>query len=98
LREASLEGPGIRRSRPRLTVLACLTIGGCVAGPNFKPPPSPETSGYSARPLATTVGTPDVASGQAQRFVSGADIPGDWWILFHSQPLDALIDEALAQP
>jgi len=96
VREASLEGPRVRRSRPRLAVLACLAIGGCVAGPNFKPPASPEASGYSAHPLAATVETPDVAGGQAQRFVSGADIPGDWWTLFHSQPLDALIDEALA--
>src|SRR5580704_7692683 len=95
-REASPEGPGIRRSRPWLALLACLAVGGCVAGPNFKPPASPETSGYSADPLAATVGAPDVAGGQAQRFVSGADIAGDWWTLFHSQPLDALIDEALA--
>ena len=96
VREASLEGPGVRRYRPLLAVLACLAVGGCLAGPNFKLPAAPEASGYSAHPLAATVGTSYVAGGQAQRFVSGADIPGDWWTLFHSQPLDALIDEALA--
>ena len=96
VRGASPEGSGIRRSRPRLAILVCLAVGGCVAGPNFKPPAPPATSAYSAAPLAATVGTPDVAGGQAQRFVSGADIAGDWWTLFHSQPLDALIEEALA--
>ena len=32
----------------------------------------------------------------AQRFVKGADIPGDWWTLFHSRSLDDLIEQALA--
>ncbi len=31
------------------------------------------------------------AGGQAQNFVSAADIPGDWWHLFQSPQLDALI-------
>ncbi len=87
---------GIRRARPWLTALAGLAIGGCVAGPNFKPPAAPDVSDYSAHPQSATVASPDVAGGEAQRFVTGADIPGDWWTLFHSQPLDALIQQALA--
>jgi NodT family efflux transporter outer membrane factor (OMF) lipoprotein len=30
-----------------------------------------------------------------QRFVSGRDIPGEWWKVFHSKEIDALINEAL---
>jgi outer membrane protein TolC len=36
-----------------------------------------------------------VAGGAAQRFVTGEDIAGDWWTLFHSQPLNALIERSL---
>jgi NodT family efflux transporter outer membrane factor (OMF) lipoprotein len=30
-----------------------------------------------------------------QQFVPGMDVPGQWWQLYHSQALNALIDEAL---
>src|SRR6185437_4223799 len=36
-----------------------------------------------------------VPGGSAQSFRQSAGIPGDWWVLFHSQPLDALITDAL---
>ena len=42
-----------------------------------------------------TVATPGNGAGAAQRFQAGADIPGDWWQLFRSHPLDALIAAAL---
>ena len=48
------------------------------------------------RRLQTTAATPGVAGGEAQHFVSGADIPADWWTLFHSRALNALIEQALA--
>ena len=37
----------------------------------------------------------NVAGGEPQRFLSGKDIPGEWWTLFHSQPLDDLIERSL---
>jgi len=81
----------------RVVVPATLAfaLAACAAGPNFKPPPPPDVSGYTTRPLATTAATPGAAAGGAQNFEQGADIPGDWWALFHSQPLDALIEQAL---
>ncbi|WHZ20684.1 MAG: RND efflux system, outer membrane lipoprotein, NodT family [Rhodanobacteraceae bacterium] len=84
-------------SRALLVALtaASLTLAGCAAGPDFKLPAPPAVSGYTAQPLTTTVATPDVAGGSAQDFEQGADIPGDWWTLFHSPSLDALIAQAL---
>ncbi|MGH8183044.1 MAG: efflux transporter outer membrane subunit [Rhodanobacteraceae bacterium] len=76
-------------------VAATLALAGCAAGPNFKPPAPPDVSSYTTRPLTTTAATPGVAGGTAQRFDEGADLPRDWWTLFHSQPLDALIRQAL---
>ena len=80
--------------------LSCLglafLVGGCVVGPNFKPPAAPAVTRYSQAAPSTTVATPGVHGGEAQHFVSGADIPADWWTLFHSRPLNALIEQALA--
>jgi NodT family efflux transporter outer membrane factor (OMF) lipoprotein len=41
-----------------------------------------------------TAGT-DAAFGAAQRFAPNRDIPGDWWTLFRSRPLNALIVQSI---
>jgi NodT family efflux transporter outer membrane factor (OMF) lipoprotein len=64
-------------------------------GPDFKKPAAPDVSDYTASPLATTVSSANVSGGEAQRFAKGADISGDWWILFHSVPLNELIEHSL---
>jgi NodT family efflux transporter outer membrane factor (OMF) lipoprotein len=87
--------PSPAPSRALLVALTALALAGCAAGPNFKPPAPPAVSGYTAHPPATTVATSGVAGGGAQNFQRGGDIPDDWWTLFHSQPLDALIARAL---
>ena len=76
-------------------VLALMLLAGCAVGPNFKKPAAPPVSGYTANPLSTTSGVTNVAGGEAQRFVEGLDIPGEWWKLFHSQPLNDLIERSL---
>ena len=68
---------------------------GCKVGPNYKPPTAPEATGYTPAPVTTTTATLHVAGGEAQKFVAGQDTPGDWWTLFHSKPLDNLIERAL---
>jgi NodT family efflux transporter outer membrane factor (OMF) lipoprotein len=76
--------------------LAFLPLAGCAVGPDFKKPAAPEVSEYTAQPLATTVATPSVDGGEAQRLVKGLDISADWWTLFHSKPLDDLIEQSIA--
>ena len=76
--------------------MAPLLTSACVVGPNFKPPAPPAVAGYTAEPPHAIEGTPGVPGGQAQHFVSSADIPADWWRLFHSKALNALIEQALA--
>ena len=80
---------------PFLAGLASLLLAGCAVGPNFKRPTAPAVSGYTGHALATTVATPNVSGGEAQRFSPGGDIAADWWTLFHSQPLNDLINLAL---
>jgi len=71
-------------------------MAGCAVGPDFKRPAPPEVSQYTAKPVAATEATEHVAGGEAQRFATGGDIPGDWWTLFHSAPLNELIEQSLA--
>ena len=78
-------------------VVTPLITTGCVVGPNFKPPAPPAVAAYTAKPATQiTEGTPGVPGGQSQRLVSGADIPAEWWTLFHSKELNTLIEQALA--
>ena len=75
--------------------LAGLLLAGCAVGPNFKRPAAPPDTSYTAHPLQTTASTPNIAGGEAQRFVEGLDIPAKWWALFHSKPLNDLIERSL---
>jgi len=70
-------------------------LGACAVGPDFHSPAPPATERYTqgAQPQ-TTVEAPG-AAGAVQTFGSDRDIPADWWTLFRSEPLDALVKNAL---
>ena len=78
------------------STLAAVLVTACAVGPNFERPKPPDVSEYTTAPLSTTVASPNVAGGEAQHFANGADITADWWTLFHSKPLDELIERSLA--
>jgi NodT family efflux transporter outer membrane factor (OMF) lipoprotein len=86
-----------RKSRLALLpiALACLFSASCVVGPKFKKPAAPDVTGYTPAPITTTTATPNVPGGEAQTLVEKRDIPGDWWTLFHSKPLNDLIERSL---
>lgn len=84
-----------------LASFAGTLLAACAVGPNFKPPAAPDAKSYVPGQLldATASGEApgaDSKSGAAQRFISGLDIPGQWWTLYQSPELNALIDQALA--
>jgi NodT family efflux transporter outer membrane factor (OMF) lipoprotein len=77
-----------------LSIATSWSMSGCV-GPNFHRPSAPKVERYTADPLpAATASAPGVG-GAAQRFLQGEDVPRNWWTLFGSAELDALVDEAL---
>src|ERR1700722_9158454 len=78
-----------------VATLTLLLAAGCAVGPNFKKPADPNVSGYTTEPLSTTVTTTNVTGGDAQHFVEGLDISGEWWDLFHSKSLNTLIERSL---
>ena len=68
-----------------------------MVGPSFKPPAPPSVLRYTeGQQPRTTAATPGVPGGNAQRLVPGADIPEDWWAMFHSRQLNDLVEQALA--
>jgi NodT family efflux transporter outer membrane factor (OMF) lipoprotein len=75
--------------------VTALMLGACAVGPNFKTPAPPAVSAYAAHTPSATAAVPAIPAGEAQRLVSGADLPGDWWTLFHSQALNDLVTQAL---
>ncbi|HEY1707658.1 MAG TPA: efflux transporter outer membrane subunit [Rhizomicrobium sp.] len=89
------DGRGVRYPVRASAALALFLVAGCAVGPDFEKPAAPAVSDYTDHPLATTAATPGVAGGEAQRFDRGADIAADWWTLFHSAALNALIEESL---
>lgn len=81
--------------RRTLTLLPMALLAGCEVGPNFHSPAAPGVSGYTPQPLPVSTAAAPVHGGPAQHFVRNLDIPGEWWTLFHSQPLDRLVKQAL---
>ena len=77
-----------------VAALCALFAAGCAVGPDFSKPTAPNVDAYAVSPVATA-GTSGVAGGEAQRFLGGGDISADWWTVFHSAPLNELIEHSL---
>jgi NodT family efflux transporter outer membrane factor (OMF) lipoprotein len=72
--------------------LACmlLNLAACV-GPNFHRPAPPAVVRYTAdEPAAANSG-----AHAAQRVLLQAEVPRNWWLLFGSEEIDGLVDQAL---
>ena len=83
-------------SRRAVMLALALAVAGCEVGPDFEMPAAPPVKGYTPEPLSPQTASAEVAGGAAQRFVDDMDIPAQWWTLFHSPDLNALITRALA--
>src|SRR6266851_5478198 len=79
-----------------LTAIAAVAlVSGCAVGPDFRRPPAPALTSYARPSLAATTAAAHVAGGEAQRFVPDQELSSQWWTLFQSPPLNALIERAL---
>ena len=61
------------------------------------PPSAPNEAGFTQEKLAPqTNGAPgSLPGGAVQHFAEGQDVSGQWWTLYHSEPLNKLIDAGL---
>lgn len=78
-------------------MLLTFLLVGCAVGPDFTAPPAPDGAGYTPGKLAGQTTSAPGPFGEAQRFVETMDIPGQWWTLFQSRPLNALIERAIKE-
>lgn len=83
------------RVRTAVLAVAAVLLGSCAVGPDFKAPPAPKSQQYTAAALPAKTTASEGPAGVPQTYVYGADIPAQWWTLFHSAKLNALVDEAL---
>ena len=74
---------------------AAMVLASCAVGPDFLHPKAPETTRYTTEPLTPQTSSTDAPTGRTQRFVQGRDIPQEWWALYKSPALNALIERAL---
>jgi NodT family efflux transporter outer membrane factor (OMF) lipoprotein len=86
------------RAPPRFptgVALALALLSGCAVGPDFEKPAAPTANGYGPAPLVARSLPADGSGGDAQELEPGADIPAQWWSLFRSPELNALVERAL---
>ena len=82
-----------RRCWPLALAGGALLCAGCTVGPDFVAPSAPPVDRYTTAPQPKATAA---AQGEVQDFVPVRDLPGDWWTLFRSPALDALVRAALA--
>ncbi len=79
-------------------IVSTMVIGlltGCAVGPDFKRPPAPAGTTYTATPPPDLTVAAPTALGEAQRLVKGMPVNPQWWQELGSTRLDILIAEAL---
>jgi NodT family efflux transporter outer membrane factor (OMF) lipoprotein len=84
-----------QRALARACAVLPLALVACAVGPDFHTPAPPGATSYTSSPLPNETASAAVPGGAAQRLIAGADVPGEWWALFRSEPLNQMIGEAL---
>lgn len=85
-----------RTSAFLLVSVSTAALLGCTVGPDFERPDAPAVMRYTEQPLPPETASAAIQGGDAQRFLQGADVPGQWWTSFGSQALNQLVEMALA--
>jgi NodT family efflux transporter outer membrane factor (OMF) lipoprotein len=75
--------------------LLLLSLSGCAVGPAFTPPAPPASDAYGDEVRSGPATNDAAAGGEGPRFHFGEDLAGEWWTLFGSSKLDALIRGAM---
>ncbi|HTQ73958.1 MAG TPA: efflux transporter outer membrane subunit [Burkholderiales bacterium] len=75
---------------------AAVFLVACAVGPDYRAPEAPTAGAYTEKPQPERTESAPVQGGDAQRVQVGAKIAADWWTVFGSPELDALIRAALA--
>jgi NodT family efflux transporter outer membrane factor (OMF) lipoprotein len=80
--------------RSALLVSSVVLTAGCAVGPSYHRPEAPANAGYAPAPLPQTSASAPIHGGEAQSLINDRDIPFEWWQLFQSPALNALVERA----
>jgi len=80
--------------RSALLVSSVALTASCAVGPRYHRPEAPANAGYAPAPLPQSSAAAAVHGGEAQRLINDRDIPFEWWQLFQSPALNALVERA----
>lgn len=72
-----------------------LLLSGCNVGPDFLSPKAPEVPRFTTAVMPAQTASSPAPTGDAQRFLNGADVPARWWTVFGSPEIDRRIAIAL---
>jgi NodT family efflux transporter outer membrane factor (OMF) lipoprotein len=75
-------------------VIGVALCASCAVGPRYHRPETPANAGYAPTPLPEVTAAAEVHGGEAQHLISDRDIPFEWWQLFQSPALNALVERA----
>ena len=79
----------------RASLIAPLFLAACAVGPNYHRPVLSASASYGAEAVSPAPSLPAASPDERPQLVSGMDIPAQWWRVFHSADLDALVERAL---
>ena len=72
-----------------------LLLSSCAVGPDFVQPAAPDVERYTREHLSSRTSSTDTRFGQSQHFAMGEGIPAEWWRVFRSPAINALVKKAL---
>jgi NodT family efflux transporter outer membrane factor (OMF) lipoprotein len=67
----------------------------CAVGPTYHRPNPPSNVGFAPAPLPLESSSAAIHGGESQHLIAGRDIAFEWWELFQSPALNALVSRAL---
>jgi NodT family efflux transporter outer membrane factor (OMF) lipoprotein len=85
----------VRYRSAAAALLAATLLSSCAVGPDFVQAAAPDVDRYTKEPLTPRTSSADIRLGQSQHFVNGRNVPAEWWRVFGSPQLDALVKKAL---
>ncbi len=85
-----------RTALPAATMTLAMLLAACAVGPNYQRPTVPPASSFSPTPLPSSTASASGTAGVSQTLAVGRDISAEWWTLFQSPALNALIERAFA--
>jgi NodT family efflux transporter outer membrane factor (OMF) lipoprotein len=82
-------------SRRAAALASSFILAACAVGPDYHRPALPDSASYGADAVSPASSTSAGETGGTLQLVSDLDIPAQWWEIFHSSDLDALVERAL---